>query len=372
MEKPPIGDGKTPRMRKKVKRFLGAAVAALALGGSPETLAQEQTSKKAAASSVEHTRRSFERVAIRLRDVVAREMMRDSDNGNTDHALLALGDYGVFQGLSFQDWRARRGKHFYSSELGTYEFHKASLAYAMMRSRAYDRWKKIGGAKFSEAKKILDQISHPLDYGRGKTDNIPILKGGHDYEWIMGVWIELAKRGVAPHFNRGAIGYPFSLDELYRLNEEELDFVRKPEALGAYNKDRIERVNATCEGMHALHALVAYDVYFGNEDALNAHLEYGAEALKKILAGSIEGKDHKQIEKILHDLSHTLTTFTELPPTFDLEDMKEVVSDALEHMVALSEEYEKEIKIASRPPSISTLSHIIDVLEHFSPELVKE
>ncbi|MDQ5971130.1 MAG: hypothetical protein QG566_76 [Patescibacteria group bacterium] len=269
----------------------------------------------------------------------------------------------------------------------TREYHLGSTAYALLRSGAYDQFIKEGGEGEELVNKIINDISNPAHYecDAKNPNNLVISRFGsylnpNEVEWITSTLLELEKREIKTNFTMGSnVGNPVTLEELNNINQKRLDFTfdtttsrEEKFTLKQMEKqaETLKTHNTACEGAHTLHALTMYDLYSKDSIKLNEHLALATQMLEKRLMETKIPEKKNEIMDLIHDLSHELLPFTELPNDFELDpNTKKIVQSAIKRMIE-NVEYMK-IRFG-KVDSVSDASHAIDVLEHLPDCVLKK
>lgn len=269
----------------------------------------------------------------------------------------------------------------------TREYHLGSTAYALLRSGAYDQFIKEGGERAELVKKIINDISNPKHYqcDAKNPNNLVISNFGsylnpNEVEWITSTLLELEKRGIKTNFNMGSnVGNPVTLEQLNNINQKRLEFTLDT-TISRKDKFTIKQIekqaetlkthNAACAGTHTLHSLTMYDLYIKDYVKLNEHLMLATKMLEKNLSSTKIPEKKNEIMDLIHELSHDLLPFTELPDDFDLDpNMKKTVQNAVKFMIE-NVEY-MNIRFGGIG-DVNNSSHAIDILEHLPDCVLKK
>jgi hypothetical protein len=259
------------------------------------------------------------------------------------------------------------------------ELHKGSTAYALLRSGNFEKLQQ--DPQYHELlKNILQDINNPMYYRQDSLTGEKIFYGNgylsevHEVAWIMATRLELEKRGLSldDYLDEDP---QMTIEELAKINEKNLDFsldhLPHRDKIKKYNKENTEymlRTKSACEGSHALHASIMFDLYQNDTAQLEQHLDIARSAIETALE-KMEHADHSnESHRVVHDLSHWLLGFTELPDDYELD--QETKSTAQRAITKLLEHIDHE----KNDPDfhINDMSHTIDILENLPDCLLEK
>src|SRR6185295_13253923 len=187
--------------------------------------------------------------------------MKDEDGKyvDIDHYLLGLRDQIDFR--LFDTTKYDGGKRL---SFGMFQQrHEASIAYALVRSElSPDRKIDIGGG---QTMTVLEFAQYHLQHIRNSDH--------YDSEWIALLTLSLAleNKGNIPKL-KGKNGKTWSLEEIMATNQAEFNYVyhKDPNSSDEIEVDTPDKPG-NCEGLHALHALVLYDLLKNDISSLQEH-----------------------------------------------------------------------------------------------------
>ncbi|MCC6323957.1 hypothetical protein IT400_04170 [Candidatus Nomurabacteria bacterium] len=317
-------------------------------------------------------------------DSLAKEGSFQIQNGFEDYLSIHR---NWIEGEKLSQEEKKYNEYLEDTRRETREYHLGSTAYALLRSGAYDKLIKEGGENAELVKKIIDDISNPAHYqcDAKNPDNLIISRFGstlnpNEVEWITTAILELKKKGIEKDFSLGSnVGNPVTLKELNNINQKRLDFMLDTtmSTEEKFSKKESELRSKTlkieglaCDGAHTLDALTMYDVYTKDSIKLNEHLTLATKMLEKKLLETKIPEKKNEIMNLIHDLSHELLPFTELPNDFELNpEMKKTVQLAIKRMIE-NVEY-MNIRFGGLN-DVNNASHTIDILEHLPDCVLKK
>ncbi len=299
--------------------------------------------------------------------------------------------------------------------------HAGALVYSLIRSGLYDKWK-------SEDSILARKIERSIQVEKN-DEKLFFDYMKHDYEWKLLILVELAKRGLDTTFyqhgnsnqdsfhmeyEKSSMDHDYlealrvmGAEELYFLNlaeelygnrfsfdydneskkdsmineylsfvpedltKEEIGFLQVAKEQFVSWKKSIYGLGSTCSGSHALHAMVAWDIYSNNERRLKTRIKTSVERLKKILDENNLNSSEDAF-KYLHDFPHFLLPFTELKDDSLLsQEEKCIIQESFIAMCELAEKYAEDDKSFEKH-SIMELAHPIEVIDNFPRFLLEK
>lgn len=250
----------------------------------------------------------------------------------------------------------------------TQEYHIASTLYALLRTGTIDQWEQNKDtARQKLLNDLITDINSPSHYYEHNGKNYLPDGGslyGQETEWLLLSLVELMKKGYPENtFCRPSPEKPYTLDELLEISIWR--FTTPPEEMLwpiSEDKEGLERYRhaGACEGAHNLHAIVATYTYKNDTAKVHEWLNVATEKVQELLTSYREQipepknvtKEHK---KILHELTHWLISFTEIPDNFSLDpEMKEIVRQGIGVIVTLVQELP--------PMGSADIGHTVDTL----------
>jgi hypothetical protein len=117
----------------------------------------------------------------------------------------------------------------------------------------------------------------------------------------------------------------------------------------------------TCEGMHALHAMMAYEILEGSAEKIREIVRFIFQKSEEVLANR-----HSADAPDIHFTAHLLTPLTELPPDYALTPEERHIFTQIINILALDLEKAAKSELDGR---VNDTSHAIDVLSHLPAQL---
>lgn len=288
----------------------------------------------------------------KLKDDVKKNRVTD----NFDHYLLALGDVTIGK-RKLSDFPFVQ-KYNQTLLFGD-AFHEGDTSYSLLRA-GVDPAKKIHIKKIAKPMTVEELIFYPLEH-------IQYWKNFHAEEWLLLLAVESLKRGRKTRLYDINHNQEIPIETLVKSSEEEFEYGSNPEA---YRKKMAERHEpfsespefGTCNGLHALDALMAYSLFQKDNAKVREYTDYVFQKIKSLLEKAKKNPDRSGwLEEDMDSLAHLLTVLCELPEDFHFSnDQREQIKIAMHQLAKDILTYSR----SSKETDVGALSHALDVMNH--------
>jgi hypothetical protein len=301
-----------------------------------------------------------------------KQLGRSHTIGNFDHYVLALGNISV-QNKQLTTYPFLIVENIHGKHVPHMLEHQGASAYSLLRA----------GVSLSESQITVfeetDSRTHAIrSIGHTTPEAIAMMELSHisrftgtirgvDSEWITLLALEMIKRAQLVPL-RGD-GKTYVLADLHALNRRAFDSIYGPtNRISAEQKSNLmARQAVSCQGLHALHALLAYDIAQKNNQAITGHITFIYDQLKDYMAGS--DKQNNALLKRIDFLSHLLTPLTELPANYSFSsEQKSILRRAIFRLSKDIMAYVKNYSQDRTDTPVGSLAHALDVLKHLPKE----
>lgn len=288
----------------------------------------------------------------KLKDDVKKNRVTD----NFDHYLLGLGDLAIGK-RKLSDFPFVQ-KYNQTLLFGD-AFHEGDTSYSLLRA-GVDPAKKIRIKKITKPMTVEELIFYPLEH-------IQYWEFEHGEEWLLLLAVESLKRGRKTRLYDINNNQEIPIETLVESCEEEFEYGANPEAYKKRLAEKHEPFSGssefgTCNGLHALDALMAYSLFQKDNAKVREYTDYVFQKIKSLLEKAKKNPDRSGwLEEDMDYLSHLLTVLCQLPKDFHFS------NEQREHIKVAMHQMAKDILTYSssgKETDVGGLSHAIDVMNH--------